>query len=69
MSYYIEITNNSNSSLDKEKYNISKVNIDDYTIFYTNNYTEGEILIDLKISNMKGPCLNQKRIMKYVLFI
>jgi hypothetical protein len=59
---YIEITNNPYPSLKNyEKYNWKNISIDNYYLFYTNEYNEGEILIDLKISNNFGPCLNKKQ--------
>ena len=34
---------------------------DDYYLHYSNNNTSGKILIDLKVSDIKGPCLNKKK--------
>ena len=59
---YIEITNNTKPTLENwENYNCNNKSIGNYNLFYCNNYTEGEILIDLKVSNIKGPCLNKKK--------
>ena len=59
---YIEITNNPYPSLKNyKKYNWKNISIDNYYLFYINEYNEGEILIDLKISNNFRPCLNKKQ--------
>ena len=59
---YIEITNNTYPSLKSyENYTWKNISIDNYYLFYTNKYFEGEILIDLKVSNYLGPCLNNKQ--------
>ena len=59
---YIEITNNPYPSLKNyENYNWKNISIDNYYLFYTNEYNEGEILIDLKISNNFGPCLKKTK--------
>ena len=34
---------------------------DEQKLFYTNEYTKGRILIDFRISDIKGPCLNKKK--------
>jgi hypothetical protein len=49
--------------------NFESIDIDgDLKLFYTNEYTTERILIDFRISDIKGPYLN-KKIMKFVLFI
>ena len=40
------------------KHNVLKLNNDSY-LHFSNDYTNGKILIDFKISNFNGPCLNK----------
>ena len=57
---FIEISNNSKSSIDG-KYNYKKLNLsDDLFLYYSNENIEGEILVQLKVSSKEGMCFNLK---------
>ena len=57
---FIEISNNSKSSIDG-KYNYKKLNLsDDLFLYYSNENIDGEILVQLKVSSKEGMCFNLK---------
>ena len=57
---FIEITNKTKSSIDG-KYNYKTLNLsNDLFLYYSNEYIEGEILVQLKVSSKEGMCFKLK---------
>ena len=54
---YIEINNSKQSSIDHNKYSVITQELDSNTyLHYSKDYTNGKILVDLKIGTEKKPC-------------
>ena len=57
---FIEITNKTKSSIDG-KYNYKTLNLsNNLFLYYSNEYIEGEILVQLKVSSKEGMCFKLK---------
>ena len=55
---FIEISNETKSSIDG-KYEYKKLNLsDDLFLYYSNEYIDGEILVELKVSSKEGMCFD-----------